>query len=100
MSKRFDEGLEVGRKAGYSHLGRSEMGRDHTIYVSDSAWANLEVMAKLRGMSRSALIDAIGRGEIVLGDSELTAPTVSDNLVDDPAIADILAPPTNPPAPP
>jgi predicted DNA-binding ribbon-helix-helix protein len=79
------------------------MGKDHTIYVSDSAWTNLAEMAKIRGMSRSALIDAIGRGEIVLGDrvtevspnltTELTAPTVSDNLVSDPTIAAILQPP-------
>jgi hypothetical protein len=62
--------LELGRKAGYSHLGREEMGKDHTIYVSDSAWANLAEMANSRGMSRSALIDAIGRGLIVLGDSD------------------------------
>ena len=102
MNKPFEQSAELGRKPGYSHLGRSEMGKDHTIYVSDSAWENLGEIAKSRGMSRSALIDSIGRGETVLGDTiaisgnlaeELTAPTVSGNLMDDETIAAILQPP-------
>ena len=71
-------GVEMGRKAGYSPLGRSEIAKDHTIRVTDIAWANLEIMARAVGMSRSAFIDAIGLGNFeivpinppVLGDSE------------------------------
>ena len=102
MNMTLSAATELGRKAGYSHLGRSEMGKDHTIYVSDTAWENLGEIAKSRGMSRSALIDSIGRGETVLGDTiavsgnlveELAAPTVSGNLMDDESIAAILQPP-------
>ena len=94
----------MGRKAGYSPLGRGQIGRDRMVYVSDPAWQNLKAIAAERGMSRSALIDSIGMGKIVLGDSvsvpgnlaeELTAPTVSGNLMEDESIAPHLQqPPT------
>jgi len=69
MNKPFVQSADLGRKAGYSYLNRNVTGKDHTIYVSDLAWENWKKMADQHGMSRSALIDAVGRGEIVLGDS-------------------------------
>lgn len=92
MSRTFKAVIKLGRKAGYSPLGRGQIGRDRMVYVSDPAWQNLKLIAESRGMSRSALIDAIGRGEIVLGDSEPTAPTISGNLMEDESIASILQP--------
>ena len=86
-------GIEMGRKAGYSPLDRDEIAHSHTIRVTDSAWENLATLGAKYGMSRSAFIDAIGRG--VLGDSgaELTAPTISGNLIEDESIAHHLQPP-------
>ena len=76
MNEPLQTDLEVGRKPGYSHLGRSEMGRNHTIYLSDSAWEYLNQLAKAHGYtSRSALLEAIGTGKLVLGDNEPTKPT-------------------------
>ena len=68
MNKQFTKVLKLGRKAGYSPIGRVGMGKDRMVYVSDLAWENLKSMAQLKGMSRSGLIEAIGQGEIVLGD--------------------------------
>ena len=94
MSRTFKAVIKLGRKAGYSPLGRGQIGKDRMIYVSDPAWENLKVIAKSRGMSRSALIDSIGRGETVLGDTlPLTAPTISGNLVEDESIPPHLQPP-------
>ena len=86
-------GIEMGRKAGYSPLDRDEIAYSHTIRVTNSAWENLAILGAKYGMSRSAFIDAIGRG--VLGDSgaELTAPTISGNLIEDESIAHHLQPP-------
>lgn len=86
-------GIEMGRKAGYSPLDRDEIAYSHTIRVTNSAWENLATLGAKYGMSRSAFIDAIGRG--VLGDSgaELTTPTISGNLIEDESIAPHLQPP-------
>jgi len=81
MNKLFAQSADLGRKAGYSYLNRSVTGKDHTIYVSDLAWENWKKMADQHGMSRSAFIDAVGRGEIVLGDS--VAEVSGDLLAED-----------------
>jgi len=81
MNKPFVQSTDLGRKAGYSHLNRDVTGKDHTIYVSDIAWENWKKMADQHGMSRSAFIDAVGRGEIVLGDS--VAKILGDLLAED-----------------
>lgn len=68
MDRQFTKVLKLGRKAGYSPIGRVGIGRDRMVYVSDIAWENLKAIAALKGMSRSGLIEAIGQREIVLGD--------------------------------
>ena len=94
MSRTFKAVIKLGRKAGYSPLGRGQIGKDRMIYVSDPAWENLKVIAKSRGMSRSALIDSIGMGKTVLGNTVPgIAPTISGNLVEDESIAPHLQPP-------
>ena len=88
MSRTFKKRIKLGRKAGYSPLGRGQIGKDRMVYVSDPAWQNLKLIAASRGMSRSALIDSIGRGETVLGDTlPGIAPTISGNPLAEDSIA-------------
>jgi hypothetical protein len=88
-------GAEMGRKAGYSPLDREEIAHSHTIRVTNSAWDNLETLGAKYGMSRSAFIDAIGRGVLVLGDSD--DPIVSSSTAPSPPIPIATTPPPTPP---
>jgi hypothetical protein len=54
------EGLGMGRP-----LNREEATRDHKLTVTDTGWDGLEIVATQLGYSsKSALIEAIGRGEV------------------------------------
>lgn len=109
---------EMGRRKGYSPLGRSESTNDHTIRITNTSWDNLQTIAKISMMSRSALIDLLLSGVItakVLGDkiaitvtgnnSIITIelgiqPIVGENLINGPRLFAIFQPPTETIAPP